>query len=192
MGFFSTLFGNSDKKSTPSVNQIEAEPLKEIKENDFIDNSDPNADDSINTKTITYGSSMPIDLIYQFLKEDYETKGYEDALCNPDNSYKEMNKTIIRNNLEVRFKQVKLKYMDDVREIDFHIQSRAQAGLVDVVELLKARKQTLTEHQQQLEEMERDLKNGSGYMIGMLLSYERGFLRGLAALSLETLKSQKS
>jgi len=192
MGFFSTLFGNSDKKSTPSVNQIEAEPLKEIKENDFIDNSDPNADDSINTKTITYGSSMPIDLIYQFLKEDYETKGYEDALCNPDNSYKEMNKTIIRNNLEVRFKQVKLKYMDDVREIDFHIQSRAQAGLVDVVELLKARKQTLTEHQQQLEEMERDLRNGSGYMIGMLLSYERGFLRGLAALSLETLKSQKS
>jgi len=192
MGFFSTLFGNSDKKSTSSVNQIEAEPLKEIKENDFIDNSDPNADDSINTKTITYGSSMPIDLIYQFLKEDYETKGYEDALCNPDNSYKEMNKTIIRNNLEVRFKQVKLKYMDDVREIDFHIQSRAQAGLVDVVELLKARKQTLTEHQQQLEEMERDLRNGSGYMIGMLLSYERGFLRGLAALSLETLKSQKS
>lgn len=192
MGFFSTLFGNSDKKSTPSVNQIEAEPLKEIKENDFIDNSDPNADDSINTKTIIYGSSMPIDLIYQFLKEDYETKGYEDALCNPDNSYKEMNKTIIRNNLEVRFKQVKLKYMDDVREIDFHIQSRAQAGLVDVVELLKARKQTLTEHQQQLEEMERDLRNGSGYMIGMLLSYERGFLRGLAALSLETLKSQKS
>ena len=130
---------------------------------------------------------MPIDLIYQFLKEDYETKGYEDALCNPDNSYKEMNKVIIRNNLEV-----KLKYMDDVREIDFHIQSRAQAGLVDVVEQLKTRKQTLTEHQRQLEEMERDLRNNTGYMIGMLLSYERGFLRGLAALSLETLKSQRS
>jgi hypothetical protein len=103
-----------------------------------------------------------------------------------------MNKVIIRNNLEVRFKQVKLKYMDDVREIDFHIQSRAQAGLVDVVEQLKTRKQTLTEHQRQLEEMERDLRNNTGYMIGMLLSYERGFLRGLAALSLETLKSQRS
>ena len=191
MGFFNRLFGNSEQKSTPVEVQTEAVPLKEIKESDFIDNQDPN-DDSGNTTTITYGSSMPIDLIYQFLKEDYETKGYEDALCNPDNSYKEMNKVIIRNNLEVRFKQVKLKYMDDVREIDFHIQSRAQAGLVDVVEQLKTRKQTLTEHQRQLEEMERDLRNNTGYMIGMLLSYERGFLRGLAALSLETLKSQRS
>lgn len=191
MGFFSTLFGNSDRKSTSAVNQPETAPLKEIKESEFNNNLTTHSDDIPNT-SISYGSSMPIDLIYQFLKEDYETKGYEDALCNQDNSYKEMNKLIIRNNLEVKFKQVKLRYMDDVREIDFHIQSRSQAGLVYVVEQLKARKQTLTEHQRQLEEMEEDLKNNTGYMVGMLLSYERGFLRGLAALSLETLKTQKS
>ena len=61
MGFFNRLFGNSEQKSTPVEVQTEAAPLKEIKESDFIDNSDPN-DDSANTTTITYGSSMPIDL----------------------------------------------------------------------------------------------------------------------------------
>lgn len=190
MGFFSSLFGKS--KNEPVVSITEKGPLneiKEIKEGDSIVKSDSNSDESV---SISYGSSMPIDTIYQYLKEDYEKKGYEDALCNPDNSYKEMNKTLIRNMLEVKFKQVKLKYIDDAREIDFHIQSRSQAGLVDIVEQLKSRKITLTEHLHLLEEMENDLKNGTGYTVGMLLSYERGFLRGMAALSLETLKSQKS
>ena len=93
MGFFSTLFGNSDRKSTSAVNQPETAPLKEIKESEFNNNLTTHSDDIPNT-SISYGSSMPIDLIYQFLKEDYETKGYEDALCNQDNSYKEMNKLL--------------------------------------------------------------------------------------------------
>ncbi|WP_303873018.1 hypothetical protein [Bacteroides acidifaciens] len=36
----------------------------------------------------------------------------------------------------------------------------------------------------ELTKMEQDFKAGLPYMNGMLLSYERGFLRGLAALSL--------
>lgn len=35
---------------------------------------------SSSTVLINYGTGMPIDLIYSFLKEDYETKGYDDAL----------------------------------------------------------------------------------------------------------------
>ena len=34
---------------------------------------------SSSTVLINYGTGMPIDLIYSFLKEDYETKGYEDS-----------------------------------------------------------------------------------------------------------------
>ena len=41
----------------------------------------------------------------------------------------------------------------------------------------------------ELNTMEQDFINEAPYMMGMLFSYERGFLRGLAALSLEQIKS---
>ena len=139
--------------------------------------------------TITYGTGKPIDLIYNFLKDDYECKGYDDALTNPDTSYKEMNKSMIKSSLEIKFKQVHRKYEDDLRTIDFHINSRKEAGLVELVKELETKKEILLQHVTELNTMEQDFINEVPYMMGMLFSYERGFLRGLAALSLEQIKS---
>ena len=139
--------------------------------------------------TITYGTGKPIDLIYNFLKDDYESKGYDDSLTNPDTSYKEMNKSMIRSSLEIKFKQVHRKYEDDLRTIDFHINSRKEAGLVELVKELETKKEILLQHVKELNTMEQDFINEAPYMMGMLFSYERGFLRGLAALSLEQIKS---
>jgi hypothetical protein len=102
-----------------------------------------------------------------------------------------MNKLLLVSNLKVLFKQVKQIYIDNLKTTDFHIKSREQAGLIDIVELLKNRKETLENHLTEINKMETDLENNVDYMVGMLLSYERGFLRGLAALSLETLKLQR-
>lgn len=146
------------------------------------------AGNSSSTVLINYGTGMPIDLIYSFLKEDYETKGYDDALSNPDVSYKEMNKSMIRSNLEIKFRQVKLKYTDNLRNLDFHIKSRSEAGLVDLVKQLEMKKEMLLQHMEELNRMERDFQENVPYMTGMLLSYERGFLRGLGALSLEQIE----
>ena len=186
MGFFSRLFSSRKKEQSEEVSQKEV--LPEIKESEFVDNSDPNAESTV---SLVYGTSMPIDIVYQYLKEDYETKGYEDALSNPDNSYKDMNKQIIRYNLDVLLQQVKLRYSDDLKELDFHISSRSQAGLVDIVDQLKTRRTILTEHLSILEKMEQNFSENIGYMNGMLLSYERGFLRGLGALSLEKIKPRE-
>ena len=139
--------------------------------------------------TITYGTGKPIDLIYNFLKDDYESKGYDDALTNPDTSYKEMNKSMIKSSLEIKFRQVHRKYEDDLRTIDFHINSRKEAGLVELVKELETKKEILLQHVKELNTMEQDFINEAPYMMGMLFSYERGFLRGLAALSLEQIKS---
>lgn len=164
----------------------EAPLLPEIKKEDFVDESNPSSDGKI---TITYGTGMPIDLIYNFLKEDYERKGYEDALSNPDMSYRDTNKEIIKSELEVKFKQVRLKYNDVLRELDFHITTRTQAGLVDLVRQLETEKETYLQHTKELNQMEEDFINQKPYIIGMLLSYDKGFSRGLAALSLEKMKT---
>ena len=142
-----------------------------------------------NVVTITYGTGKAIDLIYNFLKDDYESKGYDDALTNPDSSYKEMNKAMIKSSLEVKFKQVRRRYEDDLRTIDFHINSRKEAGLIELVKELETKKEILLQHVKELNTMEQDFMNEAPYMMGMLFSYERGFLRGLAALSLEQIKN---
>ena len=142
-----------------------------------------------NIVTITYGTGKAIDLIYNFLKDDYESKGYDDALTNPDSSYKEMNKAMIKSSLEVKFKQVRRRYEDDLRTIDFHINSIKEAGLIELVKELETKKEILLQHVKELNTMEQDFLNEAPYMMGMLYSYERGFLRGLAALSLEQIKS---
>jgi hypothetical protein len=176
MGLFNFFRKNKAKESA----------LPEIKKEDFVDNSNPS---DKNVITITYGTGKPIDLIYAYLEGDYESKGYSDALCNPDNSYKEMNKTLIKSELEVKLKRVILIYGDKLREMDFHIKSRSEAGLIDIVTDLKSRKDTLEKHLATLIKMENEIQDDTIFYIHrMLTSYERGFLRGLAALSLETLK----
>jgi len=136
----------------------------------------------------SFGSRLPIDMIYSFLREDFEQRAYHDALTSPDSSYKETNLSIIRSNLEVMFRQTTLKYGDLLREIDFHILSREQAGLTDIVELLKSRKITYAQHVEELNRMKADLDNGELYMTGIFKSYEVGFTRGLASLSLQNFK----
>lgn len=155
--------------------------------NDIQENT-ANKQDEANNNLV---AAMPIDEIYKYLQTDFESRGYDDALCNPDISYRDMNKKLIVSNLRVLFKQVKQIYTDSLSNTEFHIKSRQQAGLIDIVELLKNRKDTLDSHLKEVEKMEQDLDKEEVYMVGMLLSYERGFLRGLAALSLETLNIKK-
>ncbi|KAA6328604.1 hypothetical protein EZS27_022518 [termite gut metagenome] len=171
-------------------NKVKEPDLPEIKKEDFVDDSNPS--DKSDIITIAYGTGKPIDIIYSYLEGDYESKGYSDALCNPDNSYKEMNKKLIKSELEVKLKRIILVYGDKLREIDFHIESRSEAGLIDIVKDLESRKDTLEKHRDTLIKMESEIKDDNiSYIHRMLTSYERGFLRGLAALSLETVRTKQ-
>ena len=187
MGLFDLLFGTSKKNDLAVDIATKPEELliPEVKDLNGINDAIPV------TKESELNVSMPLDEIYKYLRIDFESRGYEDAMSNPDTSYRDMNKLLLVSNLKVLFKQVKQIYIDNLKTTDFHIKSREQAGLIDIVELLKNRKETLENHLTEINKMEVDLENNVDYMVGMLLSYERGFLRGLAALSLETLKLQR-
>ncbi|MDR1119623.1 MAG: hypothetical protein LBM08_01740 [Dysgonamonadaceae bacterium] len=184
MGFFN-LFKKEERMVEENVENKET--LPEIKEEDFIDNSEP-SEQKNSTYSVEFGSKLPIDIIYDFLKADYENKAYRDALTNPDKSHKEINLAIIRSNLEVKFKQVLRKYEDMLQRINFHIQSRGDAGLTDLVERLKSEKGIYEKHIEELNKMKQDLDNEELYMTGIFKSYEVGFTRGLASLSLQNLK----
>ena len=65
MGLLSFLFGS--KKDVPVQEEVSSKILPEIKEEDFVDNSDPNED----LYTVHYGTKMPIDAIYAYINRDY-------------------------------------------------------------------------------------------------------------------------
>lgn len=165
----------------PEVNKEVTSNLPEIKREDFVDDSEPESDS--NFVTIKYGTGMPIDAIYAYIKDDYEQMGYDDAMCNADIQYKESKKEIIINKLKVLFEQVRLRYKGDIRDIDVLIDTVEAQGVTTTARTLKARKETFNEHLRKIDEMEEALDKGEKKMLNMVASYERGFLKGVSAKS---------
>ncbi len=124
-----------------------------------------------------------IEAIYQFLQADYENRGYNDALVSPDESYRNDNIKLLIRDLEILIQQVTTYYEDMLNDLDFHITSRSRAGLIDLVEELRIRKQKAAEHLEKVKGMSDDLAAQSNVSERIVLSYQRGFMRGLAAIT---------
>jgi len=124
-----------------------------------------------------------IDDIYTFLQYDYESRGYNDALTNPDESYKNDNIKLIQHDLMILIERTLTHYETMLRETDFHISSRSRAGLIDLVEELRIRKEVTSNHLEKVKQLRSEASAGSGSSQRIVLSYQRGFMRGLYAIS---------
>ena len=80
-----------------------------------------------NLITITWGTGMPIDVIFNFIHKNFEEEGFQDALVNSDIAYRDIREKIIRNDLEMLFKRIILRYKRDVRELEFKIDNARKA-----------------------------------------------------------------
>ena len=182
MGLF-----NSFRKQT--INGIDhTTSTVEIPRDVFIEEKEPGQ----NGRTGHHnGSDQGIQGIYAFLQADYESRGYSDALMNPDDSYKQDNIKLLRHDLEILVQKVATYYEDIVRGLEFHILTRERAGLIDLVEQLKSRKELVLEHIRKVEEIKEEAENGEGMAQRVILSYQRGFMKGLMAISQSTVLNQK-
>ncbi|MCD9574454.1 hypothetical protein [Flavobacterium soyae] len=182
MGLFN-YFNRNQPKINNSNENIETEPKQtypEISEKIFIQTE--KFPEGI-SKEHPVSQENGISLLFEFLEKNYESKGYDDALINPDNTHLEQNIEALKSDLERTIRKIKTYYQDFIREINFHIESRARIGMIDTVEELSVKKYTAEEHIGQILEIESDAKNNTGLGQGMLISYTRGFRNGLAAIS---------
>lgn len=178
---------NKPKAEEVSSNQLEIpadeQRLKpiEIPENIFIEKEfeTPQRNNDIYSKRV----DNTIELLFDFLDKNHENKGYEDALMNPDTKHLDQNIEALKNQLERTIRRVKTFYEDFIKEIDFHIDSRGRSGMVDVVDELKMKKSIAESHISKVLEMEGEHKNNIGDSQGMIISYTRGFMNGLSAIS---------
>jgi hypothetical protein len=185
MGLFN-FFNRRDNNSNGFENQNPAstnqQNFPEIPENVFVEKekSPTNYSDENNGSPQVENG---ITLLFQFLEKNYEGKGYDDALINPDNTHLEQNIEALKNDLERNIRKIKTFYEDFIRDINFHIESRSRSGMVDTVEELTVKKDTAESHIKQILEIENDAKNNKGVGQGIIISYTRGFRNGLAAIS---------
>jgi hypothetical protein len=175
------LFSFFNQKGNPNLSPPNT-TLPEIPENVFSENEKQET----NSSTDNAGSPKSqngINLLFQFLERNHESKGYDDALVNPDHTHLNENVKALKNDLERTLRKVKTFYEDFIKEIDFHIDSRSRTGMIDTVGELTVKKQIAETHIQQVLEIEKEAKNDTGVGQGIILSYTRGFRNGLAAIS---------
>lgn len=175
MGLFS-FFNRKNGSDAASKN------MQDIPEGVFIE-KDKSKDDA---PTDNNGNASPdygIRLLFQFLDKNYEAKGYDDALVNPDTTNLEQNIAGLKNDLERTLTKVRIFYSDFIRELDVHLSTRRRSGMVDIVEELSAKKETAESHIKKVIEIEQQAMNNTGVGHGIILSYTKGFRNGLAAIS---------
>jgi|SRR5690606_7442489 len=176
------LFNFFKNKNAAVSESNEALPL--IPEDVFIEKD--------NTSNVSYSSTYQgIYLIYNYLQSDFESRGYNDALVSPDEKYKEDNLKLIKYDLEIILHQVKTYHDSMLKEIDFHISSRSRAGLIDLVEELRTKKEDLTEHIDKVREIENSLRMNTGLFERAILAYGRGFTKGLASITQSSLLTKQ-
>jgi len=186
MGLFSFFNRrNGHTNGSDVLNPSTAQVLPEIPEGVFIERDKPTearADERNGVAT-----DNGINILFQFLEKNFEAKGYDDALVNPDNTHLDQNIAALKNDLERTIRRVKTFYGDFIREINFHIASRGRSGMVDTVEELTMKKETAENHIKQVIEIEQQAKGNEGVGQGIIISYTRGFRNGLAAISHHTI-----
>jgi len=187
MGLFN-FFKKNQKLPKPIEIQNELLPQNEIPLEIF-------SGDKVPKKYTGYfpsnGEAKGIESIYNFIQADFESKGYNDALTSPEDSNKKDNMRLIQLDLEILVQKIDTYYKDSIREIDLHVNSRTRAGLIELVEELKTRKEMVLEHMIKVDEIKKEMQTSTGMTQRIILSYERGFMRGLSALTQSRIINKK-
>ncbi len=137
------------------------------------------------------GIGNGMEQIYNFLQADYESKGYSDALVNPDNSYKTDNIRLMQLDLKILIDKTNTYYENLISELNLHIVIRTRAGLVDLVQELETRKLLVEDHQKKLVQLKESMIDENGMCQRIILSYQRGFMKGLSALTQSGILNRK-
>jgi len=162
MSIFNRLFGN-DKKNILSNNGILLQGNSQ--------------------KIRAVSQNLPIDIIYDFLKQDFDEKGYIDAQRNPDITNQNHNKELIKADFEIKVREVLTEYYRLIQLAETQIALNTRSGNTFQVSVYDQKKQLYTDHVERINTMNDDFKAGKPEIIKVLTSYDSGFNRGIIYVS---------
>ena len=82
------------------------------------------------------------------------------------------------------FKRISLRYKNDIRDLDVNIDNARKAYALAAAGRMQARRDTFEEHLAEISKMQEMLEENDPKMTTMIESYRRGFLKGIAAASI--------
>jgi len=132
-----------------------------------------------------------LSLLYEFLDDNYEVKGYLDALLCPETWFMEQNLEFLKNEFYRMIIRVKFRYEGYISEADFLLQSRMKARKTDTLEEMLLKKKKAEDQLTRVLEIEKSMEKGIGESQSYVFSYIRGFQKGLAALRYYSLVEYK-
>lgn len=189
-------------RKVPLPRMERSDYISDVEEDEKIENSSPSLEtENPNSETnpqdpMAMENSLlstevsAVDALETFMNTNMEKTGYVDCLVNWDSSHMEMNKDIIKTELGKKIADAISFYEDHVKDFQLHIKTRTQSGLMDVVDELQSEQNKINEKISALKSLATDLKNNVAKFT-ILLTYERGFKRGLAALTADKLLGKK-
>lgn len=190
-----TLFNlfNDKKVANSDVDMVPVEINDELdvnNENESPVEAPKEEDGKKNLITITWGTGMPIDVIFNFIHKNFEEEGFQDALVNQDVAYRDIKEKIICNDQDMLFKRIVLRYKNDIREVEIKIDNARKAYALTAAARLDSLKQTYEEHLSEIKEMQDLFAAEDPKMMTMIESYRRGFLKGITASTIEFIENK--
>lgn len=189
MALFNVL-GSKPKENVEETPVEVSDTQKSENENNET-KKDVKEEDKKRLITITWGTGMPIDVIFNFIHKNFEEDGFQDALVNQDITYRDAKERIIRNDLEMLFKRIILRYKGDIRAVDVKIDNARKALALSAASELEARRVTFEEHLNEIKDMQQKLEANAPTMTTMIESYRRGFMKGIAASTVSFINNNK-
>ena len=182
-------FGKKPEENVEMIPEVDNETQDSVNNQDAPNNEEQKDEDKKRIITITWGTGLPIDVIYNYIHKDFEEEGYQDALINQDVTYRDAKITIILNDLSMLFKRITLRYKTDIRRVKVMIENNRQAFALAAASDLEALLETYNEHLAEISKMEGLLAANDPKMMTMIESYRRGFLKGNAAVTINFLNN---
>lgn len=182
-------FGKKPEENVEMIPEVNNETQESVNDQDAPNNEEQKDEDKKRMITITWGTGLPIDVIYNYIHKDFEEEGYQDALINQDATYRDAKITIILNDLSMLFKRITLRYKTDIRRVKVMIENNRQAFALAAASDLEALLETYNEHLAEISKMESMMAANDPKMMTMIESYRRGFLKGNAAVTINFLNN---
>lgn len=182
-------FGKKPEENVEMIPAVDNETQESVNDQDAPNNDEQKDEDKKRMITITWGTGLPIDVIYNYIHKDFEEEGYQDALINQDATYRDAKITIILNDLSMLFKRITLRYKTDIRRVKVMIENNRQAFALAAASDLEALLETYNEHLAEISKMESMMAANDPKMMTMIESYRRGFLKGNAAVTINFLNN---
>ena len=190
MGIFNIFNKRSDNGAKLSVSLPMIEPAEAKEQIKSVETPVVTPANKEKPMTISYATGWPIDVVYGYLHKNYEDKGFQDAMLKSDLAFKDINMRLITNKILMVFREINLNYDVMKQDLQVRIDNCNAAGLLTTVAQLEKNMQLIDVHKKELADLEADFRNNANEASIPLQSYECGFLRGIATVSLGGGQSQ--